>query len=283
MMMNLFAHIRSRKWLMLHFQQRLSREHEKKLRRHLEGCIECQALYLAMMMGEGEGDAAESSQNRHRRLEHALFGSAARPPSRETSEAPQAQTASWRLLLSCGGAISAVLLLALLALLPKEPLFREKGSGQGTSRFVSIEVYTRRDASQRPQPIGRRLGRTDPLAFSYSNQSREHYDRLLLFGIDSTYTVYWFYPSWTDPRQNPASIAIRRGVGVELEDEVTHHYEGRQLRLFAIFTKRRELRVAEVERIVRQLQRRRIPLADFRWFPLEKTGQHTMLLEISEE
>jgi hypothetical protein len=174
------------------------------------------------------------------------------------------------------------MLLLLALFLPKTPSFREKSvKPNNPHRYVSMEIYAR-DDHRGYHPLLSMLKRGSPLAFAYSNLSEEHYHHLMLFAIDEYYTVYWFYPEWTDPRENPCSVSIGHGTGRELPDEVRHDYQGVQLRFFAIFTKRRDVCVQQIEALVEQIKQRAIPLEKLTLFPLGESGQHTILLRVEK-
>jgi hypothetical protein len=260
-------HLRARRWLVLHFQRLLPLDDDRRLRRHLATCCECRALYAAQCAIEGTAD--DSTAARHRRLESALFG----PDPAEVGARARA-----RLVWSVAVAATAAALL--IVLWPAAPTVHEKGSGAlSASRYVSVTVYGRQvDGALRR--VEGSIHRHQPLAFSFLNRSEERFDHLLLFGVDERYTVYWFYPAWTDPRQSPAAFALPDPAGGQLHEEVTHTFAGSRLRIFALFTRERGLTVRDIEERVQHLQARRVEIERLEQFPLPESGQHTLLLEV---
>lgn len=236
------THARTRRWLGLHFERQLGPDREARLRRHMARCVECRSLYMALALARGP----ETTRQRHQRI-------------RDSGQ----------------------------------PEFRERGSltsGEdpaGASRFVSISVYrlpAHEQGALQPVRHGGAISRGDRLAFAYTNRSEEGFDRLLLFGVDEQHVVYWFYPAWTDPEQlTPRAVSIRHGRGVELPEEVAHDYEGSSLRLFALFfSGSRDLSVRSIEAVVQQLKERKVHVKRLQHFPLQETGQHTILLRVTD-
>jgi hypothetical protein len=85
----------------------------------------------------------------------------------------------------------------------------------------------------------------DELAVSYVNPSGWAY--LLVYAVDEHDHVYWYYPAWTDPNDNPKAIAIAAGPDpYDLPDAVRHRFAGSSVRLVGVFTNQR-LSVRQVE------------------------------------
>ena len=271
------AHARSHRWLVLHFQGLLPLRKEKKLWRHLAQCQECQALHMTLTLAEKEG--LESTMLRHQRLEKAIFGPA--PEAR-----PLEHVYSWKMFAGAGVAVCAAVLLTwsfLPSLSRPTREFREKGSSVvDYSRFVSLSIY-RHLSEGEFEPVNDQVVRGEGLAFGYSNLAEAGFDRLMLFGVDELYNVYWFYPAWTDSQTNPSAVAIRQGKGIELPEEVIHEYEGSWLRIFALFSTRRDLTVKSIEKIVEGLKRHQVRIAQLPSFPLENFGQVTVLLRVNAQ
>jgi hypothetical protein len=264
-MIGWLAHGRCPGWIARHFAGELGAPDERRMRRHLSRCDACRALYDVQLLLEGDDPDA-----RRDRLARALFTGPPRPDRR--------RVLSWSV---AGAAAAALLLVLVLPRLLDEPGPRIKGGdGRDQGRFVSIAVYSRGDDGELARVRGV-VGNRRPLAFAYTNRSKQRLDRLLLFGVDDANEVYWFYPAWTDPDKNPSAVPVRVGDGVELSEEVTHDYTGSRLRLFALFSRRRDLRVREVEVLVKQLARRGVQVHTLERFPLEGAGQHSLLFDIA--
>jgi len=146
---------------------------------------------------------------------------------------------------------------------------------------VSISVFEHRSETQY-RPVTGAVARRATLAFTYTNQSDERFDHLLLFGVDEHFTVYWFYPAWTDPSTTPTAYPISTGSNVRLPDDVTHQYATDRLRVFALFTRQRSLSVRDVERLIQRIRKRGASLVEFDRLPLSYTGQHSLLLRIGD-
>ena len=239
------------------------------MRQHMAGCEECRVLYAALALAQG----GESTAQRHRRLEAALFGPADEAPAPSLTR----RLAPWA---GAAAALAVVLVLA-LPMLSRSPYDARSAGGDESSRFVSVSCYQHLSADQY-QPVKDAISRRGALAFSYTNHSREGFDRLLLFGVDDRFTVYWFYPAWTDPARTPTAYPIRGGADQRLPDEVTHQYAGQWLRVFALFTLDRSLSVQDVEQAVQRAQNHDASLRELDRIPLDHTGQHTFMLRIED-
>lgn len=268
-MIGLFTHGRSRRRICDHFQGTLPASQETVMRRHMAECEECRALYAALALAQGE----ESASQRHRRLEGALFGPA--------NEAP-APSLARRLGPWAGAAAAlAVALVLVLPMLSRAPFDARSAGGDELSRYVSVSCY-QHQFGERYLPVAEAISRRGALAFTYTNHSRQGFDRILLFGVDDRFTMYWFYPAWTDPAQSPSAYPIQSGADLRLPDEVTHPFTGQRLRVFAVFTREHGLSVRDVEQAVQRVQRRGATLREMDRVPLDHTGQHTFLLRIED-
>lgn len=272
-MIGALLHGRWERRLVLHFARTLGPRREAELRRHLEGCDCCRAAYGAMLLAEG-GEASA----RRDRLEAALFGAV----DAEVTKQP----GGWSPLRLAAVAAPALLVLVLGALVATGRLgdggLTAKGGVGQASRYVSIAVYQRAGAGATMRPVSGSVPPDAALALAYTNRADEGFDRLLIFGVDEHATVYWYYPAWTDPKVDPRAFPIERGAGIELPDAVTHALEGRRLRLFALFSRRRDLSVKRIERIVARLRREQVRVDRLDRFPVDGTGQHSILLEVTQ-
>jgi len=265
--MRLISHLLTRRRITLGFQGSLRGAEQQRFFRHLETCMECHALFSAQLWAEEAEPGFED--RRHRRMERSLFGAA--------EERPSGRLLTGR-RLAFAGAVCAVVL-ALLVLRPDKP-FRVKAAGEDDySRHVSIAVY-QRTAGGELTPVERTISGRAALAFAYTNTSHFRPDHLLLFGVDEHFNVYWYYPAWTDPGKNPTAHPILRGTGIELDEQVRHRYQGRWLRVFALFTRRGDLTVKEIERVTEAMSRSGQRVQDLTRFPMAQTGQHTLLLRV---
>jgi hypothetical protein len=273
-MLHAILHPLYRRRLVLHFARELDPRRERGLHRHLARCAECRAIHGVLSLAEGEG--AVAAARRRARLEAALFASPARPARR-------------RLPLAAIGVASATVLAIGLVLawprLASTPIeVREKGGGVGgdAGRSIAIAVYERSGVPDGPLvPVRGTLRSGRHLAFTYTNRARDRFDRLMIFALDEKHTVYWYYPAHLDPRKNPTALPIRGGVAVALPEEVAHRFEGTSLRLYGVFTRRRDLTVRLVEETAGDLHRQGVQLSRLARFPLEGTAQHTLSLKVS--
>lgn len=283
--MGLFTHWRSQKWIVRHFQDQLSRKQEKAMRRHLAECMECRAIYAAQMLAEGRNSM--ESDLRHQRFERALFGPAITTQETTTKDNIQTQHsgAPWQYFLrwTALAASTAAVFIVFVVWPYLFPTIREKGgSSNSANQYVSISIFGRSPAGQF-RPIPKSVINGQPLAFAYLNQSPRQFDRLMIFGVDEQYEVYWFYPAWTDSRTNPTAYPIRPGPkAVELPEQVTHSFSGKWLRIWGVFTRKRDLSVKHIELAILDLKKRGIDIETLEHFPLKDSGQHSILLKVKQ-
>jgi len=85
-----------------------------------------------------------------------------------------------------------------------------------------------------PIPASEGLESRTELAFAYENRDRKKY--LMIFGVNEAGRVYWFYPGWKNPTDNPSAVAITETPGLhELPDAVVHRFEGLRLDIHGLF------------------------------------------------
>jgi hypothetical protein len=276
-MITLF-HQRHHRRLVHYFAGELAPDEARRLFAHLRRCDACRAAQLALSLADGEG--AEGAAARHQRLERALLGAPESSP-----RAARRPALAWGLGALGALATAALLLLVLGPQLGEEAAFRAKGGEvDGGERTALLYVYrVAPDGGYRR--VKGRVRSGEPLAFAYSNTAADPEaalpDRLLVFGMDEHYTVYWFCPVWRDAKQNPGPCPIRRGRGLELPRQVAHEIEGRALRLFGVFSRRRDLTVRRVEALIARVKKSGRGLRALERLPLEGTVQWTRLLEVA--
>ena len=83
-------------------------------------------------------------------------------------------------------------------------------------------------------PATRSIG-GDELAFAYENGPGK--TRLAVFGVeDANRRVYWYYPAWTQPDEDPVAIPVETdGRRHELPDAVRQVFDGPLLEIHALF------------------------------------------------
>jgi hypothetical protein len=169
--------------------------------------------------------------------------------------------ARWRRAATLGFALAAaaaaVVLPVVLAKRPPTPgqpqtEFRAKSAAANPdprSRWIALNVF-RLSGNRPPEPLRDVLHVDDGLLFSYTNLGPAPFSHLMVFGIDDQRQVYWYYPAFLDPRDNPTGISIEKGASrVALDEVVAHRYRAGRLTLFGVFSDR-AFSVADVERAV---------------------------------
>lgn len=233
------------RWIVLHFQNALSPTQERRMRHHLARCEVCRALYDVQYFLEQK--THPEAHHRHARMEHALFGP---PIHRATSYS------HWTIRIGIPATAMALLfLVGIYSFFRSDTLnFREKSASMDTlvsDRFVSLYAYKRID-DRALEPSDGKLHNKQALAFAYSNNAQNTFRYLMVFAVDESYEIYWYYPAWTNASANPPAIPIRAGSGIELPEEIIHDYKGRTLTLYALFMQK-QMRVDDIEKLVATL------------------------------
>lgn len=225
------AHRRFLRLVDAHFEGRIAPRHEQQMRAHLDGCADCRAYYQRWLTLAQLDPGVPSARDR---LATGLGVAAPR--------AGRGSTVAW--------SVAAAAALALLVVKTRDSgekaAFVSRGGAQTTADLLVYRIADGKSALLAPlAPIKRK----EELAFSYQNEPG--WRQLMVFAVDEHKHVFWYYPAWIDPAQNPGPIGIQKTGGpTELPEAVTHRIDGQQLQLFAVFTHRKDLNVRAIEQIV---------------------------------
>ena len=130
--------------------------------------------------------------------------------------------------------------------------FRAKAANTGTdprARWIGFNVFRLSDNAEAVQ-LTDTLRADDALLFSYTNLGPTPFSYLMIFGVDESRRVFWYYPAFLDASDNPKSIPIAGGASrVGLREVIAHPYVEGTLTLFALFSDNR-VSVSNVEAVV---------------------------------
>ncbi len=173
-------------------------------------------------------------------------------------------------------AAAACLAAVWLAARPPTEAVRIKGAGATRAdAWAGVQAY-RVEPGGQPRPLGEQLGAHDNLLFAYTNGGPTPYPYLLVFAVDSAGRVYWYYPAWTVPGEDPEAIAIQPSERVvELHEQIAQPLPPGPLLVHAVFA-RRALRVSEVERALRE-----VSAVDAGPLPFPDTAQQELMVGVS--
>jgi hypothetical protein len=210
---------------------------ERRMWRHLPGCLACRLRYDARAALEAleAGDAGDGGADRAAagRIGRALF---AEPPRR---------TRAWALPagLALAGAAAAMLLLprpeAPVGRGPdrgaaEAPAFRARGATTAAPGLGPALVVFRLRPGETPQRSGAVVRAVDSLAFAYTNPTGATH--LMVFAIDGAGRIFWYWPAWTDPDRDPEAVPIARSSEtIELAEAVRQPLAPGRLRVQALF------------------------------------------------
>lgn len=225
--------IRGHRLVEQHFQGKSTPRAARRMFRHLRRCERCRNEYrlyssLEELARDGETRAQE-------RLARAIF--------------PRGRRYAW----GAGGFGIAVACAAFLLWFGRGPEpFQARGGAtdpaSGHSPGPSLGIY--RVAPDGGARVGGLIAPDDRLAFSYSNPASDPFDFLMVFARDGAGRVYWFWPGWQSPAEDPASVAIAAAPKpVELGESVRHAFRPGPLTVIGLFS-RRPYHAREVEAAV---------------------------------
>jgi hypothetical protein len=223
-----------------HFRGRISPEREQRLRQHLPDCPSCKARYERHLL------ASKLAGGLDRADRLAIGLGLPRPSAAQRGWAPASLSV---LALAAAG-------IAVFALAGRwrgaEPVasdeFVARGGPATTAPRPSLEVF-RVDARGSQSVVGGYIHAADELAFAYGNPSG--FRRLALFGADDAGRIYWYFPAWRDPKEDPVALPIEKGDHRELPEAIRHDYQGSRLRVVALFLDQ-AVSVRTIEKHVRQ-------------------------------
>jgi hypothetical protein len=209
-----------------HFAGTISPADERSLRGHLPTCAACTAYY-----------------DRHIVLA-SLDPRSLRPEDRMAIglglAQPRAPFPAW----SAIGAVAAAAVIALAVLQARPPVeFAPRGApAVGHPSFFAYRI----DPASRLSAQGSTIRANDDLAFAFTNPGGLR--RLLVYGVDEHRHVYWYYPAWSDPTDDPRAIVVDRGEALrELPEAIRHEIDGNRLTIHAVFLDE-DVSVRQVER-----------------------------------
>ena len=259
-----------RRWIDRHFEGQIAPADEAKLRERLaEDEVGREYYNRRLLLADLDPKAASPEERLGRSL--------GLRPERE-----RRPVASW---VASAVAAAAVILIAVMVI-PMRSVPPNAGDdgfsarGGEIKRSPELRVY-RVTGGREPNvrlgidAVERTIPATGELAFAYRTQAND--EKLMVFGVDDRGEVYWYYPAWTDPRQNPVAIALEKSEVIrELPEAIAHEIRGKRLALYALFL-RRTLSVRDIERRVSAAKR----LGEH--LPIDAAHQQVVMLRVKHE
>ncbi|HET9959983.1 MAG TPA: hypothetical protein VFQ61_36070 [Polyangiaceae bacterium] len=131
---------------------------------------------------------------------------------------------------------------------------KSNGAQLEGARWAGVHVF--RVAGQAaPEPLGARLKSGDGLVFTYTNLGAHPFRYLMIFAVDASDQVHWFYPAYESVGEDPVSIPIAGGLAsAALGELVQHDFAEGPLFVYALFTNV-PARVLQVEAWLREQRR----------------------------
>ena len=195
-----------------HFAGTIAVRAERALREHLPDCGACDAYYRRHLVLEAMTPGALGAQRRI---------------ARSLGLAPRRR---WAIHLAVATAFAAAVVL--VALRPQDDVTMTARGAHPASELVAYQIHGHGHAELREA-----MAPGDELSFAYRNLAGKPY--LLVFAVDDTRRVYWYYPAWTDPARAPTALAISSSNElVELPEAIRHDIAGTSLAIYAAFVTR---------------------------------------------
>jgi hypothetical protein len=215
-----------------HFAGTISSRDERSIRAHLLACDACRVYYgRSHLLSRLDPTAVRPEE----RIGRAL-GLVSRP-------------SIWPYVGPLLAAAACVALWASGAMRTPSATDGFASRGTATAEAPSHVLVYRATERGAPTRAGTSIGAHDELAFAYENGAAKA--RLMIFGTDEHARVYWFYPAWTQPEENPVAVPIATDKARhELPDAIGHDFGGRQLVIHSLFVDSAPS-VREVEALLR--------------------------------
>lgn len=207
-----------------HFAGTLAPSDEHSLREHLVSCDACRESYRRHLLLERMVPAALGAKERI---------------GRGLGLLPSPKPASSRSALYAALAVAAALILVIGLRGVRFGANTGDGEAGFTPRGLPVEgarvlVY-RVTRNEEPRLAGETILRHDELGFAYENPDRKPY--LMIFGVDEHRHVFWFYPEWTNPSEDPVSISADVTTGVhQLHEAISQDFDGNLLDVHGVFS-----------------------------------------------
>jgi len=227
-------HPRFRRLVDAHFRGRCAAYRERELRVHLPECANCRDYYHRNMLFSAADPQAMPACERL---------------SRGLGFKSPAGRVSWLHLGLPIAALTTVLLLV-VGLRAKPPEIGVRGPPSApASQLLVYEIVPGHPARQ----VISRVARDASLAFAYANIGKKQH--LSVFVVDENRQVYWYYPAWTSPTENPMGIPVALDDALhEIPQAIHHRLHGRRVELFGVFADR-PLSVRDLETAVSRAER----------------------------
>lgn len=213
-----------------HFALRLSPEKEHSLRNHLPDCELCRRRYDRQLLLAKLDPSAKKPEER------LASGLGLRASPRRFSA----------VFVPLGGLAAAALSLMLVVQLQgrDEAGFAPRGAPLSGSELI-VHRATRTGALE---PVEATIHADDELAFAYRNEGGSRF--LMAFGVDEHRHVYWYYPTWLDPEEDPTAITISKvSASKELPEAIRHALDGQRLTVYGLFLEE-PMTVSAIEALV---------------------------------
>jgi hypothetical protein len=236
-----------------HFRGRISPEQEQRLRSHLPDCASCRARYDRHLLN----NRLAGGLNRVDRLAIGLGLPRLASPTRRWATSHlsvlgvAAAAAVLLLVIRPGAGPSPIAQNRAPAVVPTDgsDQFTARGGTAGPATAPSTLHLYRVDQQGAQVAVGGWIQAADELAFAYGNPGG--FRRLAVFGADDSGKIYWFFPAWTDPREDPLALPIEKSAHRELPEAIGHVYRGRRLRVVGLFLNQ-AVSVRTIEKHVRK-------------------------------
>jgi len=203
-----------------HFRGQASLNGERRLRTHLGSCAACRELYHRhlLLAAVDPGGAVPRKVRIGRGLGLMAKGHGERSRLRAWGR--------WAFP-------AAALAMGAVLIFGRAPTRQAELMPRGQPLSSQLLVYEV-PAYGRVHPVTSQMERDSSLAFAYANIS--HRRHLLVFAVDEQRRVYWYYPAWSDGRENPKAVPIGRDDVIhELPQAIFHRVGGPRLELFGVF------------------------------------------------
>jgi hypothetical protein len=278
-----------------YFTGQLGTGGEARLRARMGGCADCRAHYRRHLVVEAALPGGE--ERALNRLWSGILGAAGHRPVPAAAlgwmtASGSAPPSPWsrRARVGLAGALAVLAIGVVSGRMVSIPRPSARNQSEPTARGAlpavaaapAIHLFRSVSARATEPVVGAgpiRAG--DGLLFAYSNPDAA-FTHLMVFAVDQSYAVHWYYPAYQRAGDDPVAISILPGTtGTELGEEIRHQLRPGLLRVYALFL-REPHRVLEIEALVRRsIEEPRRPLAEETPLSLPGSAQPSVLLQVA--
>ena len=270
--------------LLSYLEREISVIRASEIEEHLRECAACGHRWAAIesitsKIGADPGEF-HSFEFVARVVKHVTSGTTAMPRQR--------RNVAWIWPIAATALAAGLVAFWVTAQVPKAVGGPSSFAARGTAAFnpdqwVSFQAFRPRHGGTSYVRVIDSIRQDDRLVFSVRNGVRGPYRFLMILGVQDTGDIFWYYPAYDDPGDNPQSVRVEPSDnGQPLGEEIRHALTSGPLRIVALFSEQ-PFDVAAIEQVVRNEILLDGSVATMGRIPIADTGQQSFVVRVEEK